>query len=363
MPSTTASLPSRDHLPRLERVGDDPEEALAGAAALRVDVVLHLVDVARLQADAVHLVARVALQRIELAEHAVLDEQVHVEAQPAPPRALDPAVVGLLVRHQRRGSASPRTAASRTGRGRCSPRARVSRTAPQPSVAVWSGQSTSAYGAPYGCHGRPQCADPPRNSNAIPWMCASIRPRTSPKVNGAFERRAADVQLDLGVLGAAGRRGLPSVSLPSPSSDSSSTASPASDARHSAASLGSCGRPVRPSGTARPSCRGGTAPARSPSGGTGPAGAPDGDLEAAVRDRVLRLRRLRGRGEQHRRPAAQVQAALMTRSYDGAVTLRGSASSRRSPSRPPRRPGGRRRRRADPDRAARSARPRPTRRS
>ena len=43
IPSTTASLPCVDHRARLERVGDDPEPALAGAALLRVDVVLERV--------------------------------------------------------------------------------------------------------------------------------------------------------------------------------------------------------------------------------------------------------------------------------------------------------------------------------
>jgi len=32
---------------------------------------------------------------------------------------------------------------------------------------------------PYLCHGRPQWMSPPRNSNAIPWVCASTYPRTS----------------------------------------------------------------------------------------------------------------------------------------------------------------------------------------
>ena len=52
--------------------------------------------------------------------------------------------------------------------------------AAQPLPSSWSAQSRSAYGAPYLCHGRPQCAFPPRNSNAIPCMWPSSRPFTSP---------------------------------------------------------------------------------------------------------------------------------------------------------------------------------------
>jgi hypothetical protein len=53
------------------------------------------------------------------------------------------------------------------------PESTDSRTPPYPPVAVWSGQSTSAYGAPYASHGLPQWAAPPRNSKAMPWVCAS----------------------------------------------------------------------------------------------------------------------------------------------------------------------------------------------
>ena len=45
----------------------------------------------------VHLVAVVLLERVELAERAVLDEVVDHDAQPRPPRALDPLPVGALV--------------------------------------------------------------------------------------------------------------------------------------------------------------------------------------------------------------------------------------------------------------------------
>ena len=84
-----------DHSPRLERVGDDPEPALARAAGLGVDVVLQLADPPRLEAHGVHLVAAVALERVELAQPLVVDEQVHETAQPAPPRPLQPLVVEL----------------------------------------------------------------------------------------------------------------------------------------------------------------------------------------------------------------------------------------------------------------------------
>src|SRR5690349_15627312 len=74
-----------DDPPRLERVGDDPEEALAGAAGLRVDVVLELVHPLRLEVDRVHLVAGVLLVRVDAAEHAVLDEVVDHQPLAAEP--------------------------------------------------------------------------------------------------------------------------------------------------------------------------------------------------------------------------------------------------------------------------------------
>ncbi len=86
-----------DHAPGLERIGHDPEPALPGTAALGVDVVLQLVDALVLKAHAVHLVAGVLLQGVELAEHLVLHEEVHVDAQAAHPCPLEPPVVGLLV--------------------------------------------------------------------------------------------------------------------------------------------------------------------------------------------------------------------------------------------------------------------------
>ena len=44
MPEHDRELAVVDDLARLERVGDDPEPALARAAVLRVDVVLQLAD-------------------------------------------------------------------------------------------------------------------------------------------------------------------------------------------------------------------------------------------------------------------------------------------------------------------------------
>jgi hypothetical protein len=93
-------LPGVDHGARLERIADDAEPPLAGPAALRVDVVLKLVQAFRFQSNAVHLVARVLLQRIDGAKRVVVDEQVGHDPQPAAPRTLEPAVVVLLVRQR-----------------------------------------------------------------------------------------------------------------------------------------------------------------------------------------------------------------------------------------------------------------------
>ena len=90
-------LPGVDDLPGLERRPHDPVEALAGAAELGVDVVLELVHVGRLQPDGVHVVARVPLDRVELAELVVLDQEVDEEPLPAAPGPLEPPVVGALV--------------------------------------------------------------------------------------------------------------------------------------------------------------------------------------------------------------------------------------------------------------------------
>ena len=78
-----------------------------------------------------------------------------------------------------------------------------SRIPPYPAVSVWSTQSTSAYGAPYLSHGLPQCTRPPRNSNAIVWLCASTYPRTSWYGVTPANGPAVDVDLRLGVARAA----------------------------------------------------------------------------------------------------------------------------------------------------------------
>ena len=51
----------------------------------------------RLEPDRVHVVAAVALERVDLAELVVLDEQVDEQALAAAPGPLQPAVVGALV--------------------------------------------------------------------------------------------------------------------------------------------------------------------------------------------------------------------------------------------------------------------------
>ena len=86
-----------DHAPGLVGVGHDPVEALARAAGLRVDVVLHLAHPPGLEADGVHLVTGVLLERVDLAQDRVLDQQVHEHPLARPPRALEPLVVALLV--------------------------------------------------------------------------------------------------------------------------------------------------------------------------------------------------------------------------------------------------------------------------
>ena len=97
MPITTASLPELITRRACSGVRDDPVPAAAGAAVLRVDVVLEQVHVLGLQPDRVHVVAGVALERVELAELVVLDEQVDQDPLAGPPGALHPLVVGALV--------------------------------------------------------------------------------------------------------------------------------------------------------------------------------------------------------------------------------------------------------------------------
>jgi hypothetical protein len=86
-----------DHLAGLEGCLDDAIPALAWAALLRVDVVLQRQHVLRLETHRVHLVAGVPLDGVDVAQGRVVDEQIGEEPQPAPPRALEVLVVGLLV--------------------------------------------------------------------------------------------------------------------------------------------------------------------------------------------------------------------------------------------------------------------------
>ena len=97
MPLITASLPWA----MIRRASNGSlamrNQPLPGPAVLGVDVVHELVDVLVLQAHRVHLVARVLLERIDLAEDLVLHEQVHEHPQAAHVGPLDPLVVALLV--------------------------------------------------------------------------------------------------------------------------------------------------------------------------------------------------------------------------------------------------------------------------
>lgn len=89
-------LALRDDLAGLGRVGDDTEEALALSAVDLVDVVLHLVGLAGLETDGVHLVAA-AVPDIDRAQQAVGDQVVDQHLLAAAPGALQPRVVILLV--------------------------------------------------------------------------------------------------------------------------------------------------------------------------------------------------------------------------------------------------------------------------
>ena len=86
-----------------------------GPPAVRVDVVLQLVQPLGLQPDAVHLVAGVLLHRVLLAQGGVLDQQVRHEAQAAGVRALQPAPVELLVGQRCGSSASDAKVGQPTG--------------------------------------------------------------------------------------------------------------------------------------------------------------------------------------------------------------------------------------------------------
>ncbi len=104
-PSITAELALVDHLAGLERTGHYPEPALARAARLRVDVVLEREQVAALNLDRGHVVARVVLRRHERAQRLVVDEIGHHQPKTRLPRALDARVVVALL--GQRGRARP----------------------------------------------------------------------------------------------------------------------------------------------------------------------------------------------------------------------------------------------------------------
>src|SRR5215208_1496897 len=76
-----------DNPPRVRVIAHDPVPALPRAAVLGVDVVLELAHTPRLEARARHLVAAgpdgvFALERVQLAQDLVLDEQVGEDPQP-----------------------------------------------------------------------------------------------------------------------------------------------------------------------------------------------------------------------------------------------------------------------------------------
>jgi len=93
-----------DDLAGLTGTGDDAEPPLAGAAFLRVDVIDHVAHEVRLELGVVHLVAVVggvaAVLSLQLAEQLVFDEVVHQDTQARLPGALDPLVIGGLVRER-----------------------------------------------------------------------------------------------------------------------------------------------------------------------------------------------------------------------------------------------------------------------
>ena len=90
-------LPLVNRAPGLERVRHDPEPSLSGAAGLGVDVVLERVQVAALDVDARHVVARVVLLGHHRAERLVVDELGDHHPHPGLPRPLDGGVVVALL--------------------------------------------------------------------------------------------------------------------------------------------------------------------------------------------------------------------------------------------------------------------------
>ena len=86
-----------DHVPGLGRIGDDAEPALAGAAVLGVNIVLHGVHLLGLHFDRRHGVAIVLLLGVELTQHLVVHQMVDQDFQTGEMGPLDPAVVTLVM--------------------------------------------------------------------------------------------------------------------------------------------------------------------------------------------------------------------------------------------------------------------------
>ena len=88
------------------------------------------------------------------------------------------------------------------GRG-APPQSTKSSTSPFVPCSSAAQLAGSAYGAPNGLHGAPQCHSPPKNSNAVMCACPSIVPSTSAIGAGTSERWTGRVHLRLRVGGAA----------------------------------------------------------------------------------------------------------------------------------------------------------------
>src|SRR5215207_733722 len=86
-----------DRLPRLPRVVDQAEPALALAAGLRVDVALQATERLDLLPHRLGLVTRMDLAGLDLADRLVLDRLGDDEALAGHPGTLQPDVIGLLV--------------------------------------------------------------------------------------------------------------------------------------------------------------------------------------------------------------------------------------------------------------------------
>ena len=153
-----------------------------------------------LQPDRVHVVAGVPLERVELAELVVLDQQVDEEPLPAAPGALQPAVVGALVGQRvRRRPVLERRPADRVV-ARLAGQERLQDRAVAPGQRVVRAVDQRVRRAVL-VPGPAAVAPPPRNSKAMPWVCASTYPRTSWYGVTPACGSPRDVDLDLGVGG------------------------------------------------------------------------------------------------------------------------------------------------------------------